>query len=86
VFKSHFGLAIVNGFDPASSNHDVIELDHSLFHGATPGESGNAALQLITDHSIQLGHDLLVFTNDRDVIDLKGINIHNLTSHDFIIT
>ena len=35
VFKSHFGLEIVNGFDPASSSRDVIELDHSLFKGAT---------------------------------------------------
>jgi Cadherin domain len=85
VFKPHFGLAIVNGFDPSSSNHDVIEFDQSLFKGATAGESGNAALKLVADHSFQLGHDLFVFTDAKDVIDLRDTNIHNLTSHDFII-
>jgi hypothetical protein len=83
VFKPHFGLEVVNGFD---FSHDVLELDHSLFKGATTGESGKAALKLIADHSLQLGHDLLIFTDTHDVIDVRGANIHNLTSHDFIIT
>jgi hypothetical protein len=64
----------------------VIELDHSLFKGATAGESGDALLKLIADHSLQLGHDLFIFTDTHDVIDLRATNIHSLTSHDFIIT
>jgi hypothetical protein len=79
-------LEVVTGFDSTSSSHDVIEFDHSLFKGATAGESGNAALALVADHSLQLGHDLFIFTDSRDVIDLRGTNVHNLTSHDFIIT
>ena len=35
VFKPHFGLEVVSGFD---SSHDTIELEHSLFRGATAGE------------------------------------------------
>jgi hypothetical protein len=86
VFKPHFGLEIVSGFDATSSVHDVLELDHSLFKGATAGESGNASLALIADHSLQLGHDLFIFTDSHDVIDLRNTNIHNLSSHDFLIT
>ena len=34
VFKPHFGLAVIKNFDAASSTHDVLELDHTLFRNA----------------------------------------------------
>ena len=86
VFTPHFGLAIVDNFDPASSSHDVIELDHSLFHNANVNESAAQVLALVQDHSFQLGHDLIVLTDTHDLIDLKGVQLHKLAAGDILLT
>jgi hypothetical protein len=86
VFPANFGLGVVNGFDPGSARHDVIDLDHALLNGSTPGESGAAALAAVLDHSLQLGRDLYIIGDTHDIIELTNTNAHNLTSHDFFIT
>ena len=86
VFKTHFGLEVVNNFDPTSANHDVIQFDHSLFHNADVNASPGAILNLIQDHSYQLGRDLFIVTDTHDVIDLRNTSLHSLTAHDFILT
>ena len=86
VFKPHFGLAVVNNFDPTSPNHDVIQFDHTLFHGADVNASPAAILNLIEDHSYQLGRDVVIVTDTHDVIDLRNTSLHSLTAHDFTLT
>jgi hypothetical protein len=86
VFKPHFGLAVVNNFDPTSPNHDVIQFDHTLFHNADVNASPAAILNLIDDHSYQLGRDVVIVTDTHDVIDLRNTSLHSLTGHDFIMT
>jgi hypothetical protein len=86
VFTPHFGLAIVDNFDPTSSNHDVLELDHSLFHHANANESPAQVLALIADHSFQLGHDLLIVTDTFNLIDLRNVHLHQLAPGDVLLT
>jgi hypothetical protein len=86
VFAPHFGLAIIDNFDPTSSNHDVLELDHSLFQHANVNESAAQILALVQDHSFQFGHDLIVLTDTHDLIDLKDVQLHKLAAGDILLT
>jgi hypothetical protein len=86
VFKPHFGLTVVDNFDPTSPNHDVIQFDHALLHNADINASPAATLNLVENHSFQLGHDIVIVTDTHDVIDLRNTNLHSLTAHDFILT
>ena len=83
VFGPHFGLAVVSNFDATSSNHDVLELNHNLFRNASVGESPADVFALVDNHAYQLGHDVIIITDTRDVIDLRNNNLHSLTVHDF---
>jgi len=85
VFTPHFGLSVVNNFDPTSSNHDVLELDHSLFRQASVNESPAQVLDLITDHSFQFGRDLIIVTDTHDLIDLRNVQQHNLSASDILL-
>jgi hypothetical protein len=60
VFKPYFSLEIVKGFQAKGSNHDVIELDRSLFHGADPNASAAAMFDLVKSHSFQIGRDVVI--------------------------
>jgi Putative Ig domain/Bacterial cadherin-like domain/RTX calcium-binding nonapeptide repeat (4 copies) len=86
VFKPHFGLAVVNNFDAGSTAHDVLELNHALFRNADVNASPSAILNLVEDHSYQLGRDVVIVTDTHDVIDLRNTSLHSLTAHDFILT
>ena len=85
VFTPHFGLAIVNNFDPTSSNHDVLELDHSLFQHANVNESAAQVLALVENHSFQFGHDLIILTDTHDLIDLRNVQQHQLSPGDILL-
>ncbi|WLA39706.1 putative Ig domain-containing protein [Bradyrhizobium elkanii] len=85
VFKSGFGLAIVSNFDATSSNHDMLELDHALFRQADIHASPGSSFDVIQHHSFQLGSDVIILTDTRDVIDLRSTNLHSLTAMDFIL-
>jgi hypothetical protein len=85
VFTPHFGVAIVNNFDPTSSNHDVLELDHSLFNHANVNESPTQVLDLVQNHSFQLGHDLIIVTDTHDLIDLRNVQQHSLAAGDILL-
>ena len=86
VFKSHFGLEIVNHFDATSPQHDVLELDHALFRHSGAGASPSATFDIVLNHSFQLGPDVVIVTDTLDVIDLHNTNLHSLTAHDFLLT
>jgi hypothetical protein len=86
VFKPHFGLAVVNNFDATSPVHDVLELDHALFHNAAANAPPAAILNLVEAHSYQLGRDVIIVTDTHDIIDLRNTSLHSLTAHDFILT
>jgi hypothetical protein len=86
VFKPGFGVEIVSGFDAKSSSHDVLELDHTPFHGANVNESASALLSMIDHDSFQLGHDVIILTDTHDIIDLRNTNLHSLTAKDFLLT
>ncbi|MCG2645267.1 MULTISPECIES: putative Ig domain-containing protein [Bradyrhizobium] len=86
VFKPGFGLDIVNNFDATSSNHDVLELDHSLFHQADPHASTAATFDLILHHSFQVGPDVAIVTDTLNIIDLRNTTLHSLSAKDFILT
>ena len=85
VFKPHFGLASLTGFDATSASHDVLELDHALFRNADPNASPQAILNLIEAHSFQFGPDVVIVTDTHDIIDLRNTNLHNLTAADFLL-
>jgi murein DD-endopeptidase MepM/ murein hydrolase activator NlpD len=85
VFKPDFKLAIVSNFDAASANHDVLELDHTLFRQADVHSSPAAIFDLIENHSFQFGRDVLIVTDAHDVIDLKNTSLHSLTAQDFLL-
>jgi hypothetical protein len=86
VFKPHFGLAVVNNFDATSPVHDVLELNHALFHNADANAPPAAILNLVEAHSYQLGRDVIIVTDTHDIIDLRNTSLHSLTAHDFILT
>jgi len=80
VFKPDFGLEIVSKFDATSPQHDVLELDHALFHNTDRSAS---AFDLVKSHSFQFGPDVVIITDTHDIIDLRNTNLHNLTANDF---
>ncbi|GEP61038.1 putative Ig domain-containing protein [Reyranella soli] len=85
VFTSHFGLEIVKGFDATGPNQDVLELDHSLFHGADPNASASSMFELVKDHSFQLGRDVVIVTDTHEVIDLQNVRLSQLSADCFHI-
>lgn len=85
AFKPGFGLAIVSNFDATSSNHDMLELDHTLFRQADPHAAPAASFDLIQHHSFQLGSDVIILTDTHDIIDLRNTSLHSLTAQDFLL-
>jgi putative Ig domain-containing protein/glycoside hydrolase-like protein/cadherin domain-containing protein/HYR domain-containing protein len=85
VFKPGFGLAVVSNFDANYTNHDVLELDHELFHHAKVGSASGDAFDLIKHHSFQLGHDTIIVTDTHEIIDLHNTQLHSLSAKDFLL-
>jgi hypothetical protein len=83
VFKSGFGLAVVTNFDATSSNHDVLELDHSLFRHAHADMSQAEVFQLVENHGFQIGPDVVIVTDNFNVIDLRNTSLQKLSANDF---
>lgn len=81
VFKPGFGLAVVKNFDATSSSHDVIELDHALFRGTDPHASPVATLDLIQHHSYQLGPDVIIVTDTRELSTGKAVDVEVEEGH-----
>ncbi len=70
---------VVNGAytDP----HGILALAHSMFTGATAGETGSALTDLIGTHSAQIGADTLILTDTSNVLDLQNVNRTALLAH-----
>jgi hypothetical protein len=63
----------------------VLELDHALFRNGDPNASPQQVFNLIQAHSFQLGPDVVIVTDTHDIIDLRNVNLHNLTAGDFLL-
>ncbi|MEY9470845.1 hypothetical protein ABH992_003244 [Bradyrhizobium yuanmingense] len=63
----------------------MLELDHALFRQADIHASPGSNFDVIQHHSFQLGSDVIILTDTRDVIDLRSTNLHSLTAMDFIL-
>ncbi len=72
VFKPDFGTNVVNNFVPGT---DTLQFSHSIFVDATTALS----------NAHQVGSDVAVTYDSRDVVTLHNIQLANLHASDFHI-
>lgn len=86
VFTGSQPLTMMSGFQTTDrggtspSMHSVLSLAHTLFNGVSAGASGQAVTSMIASHSLQLGHDTIILTDRRNIIDLVNVNRQALLS------
>ena len=61
--------------------HGVLAIDHTLFSGATAGQSGSSTTSLLTSHSAQIGNDTLILSDNNTVLDLQNVNRTAFLNH-----
>ena len=78
VFHAGFGSDFLLGFSAGShcgdGKSDVLQLDHSLFTGATQGETGSALVALLQAHSTQGCFGAEINTDTGDHLLLVGVS------------
>lgn len=80
VFHAGFGTDYLFGFQARSTNgcfaspHDVLQLDHSMFTGATQGETGSALIALLQGDAHQTFAGTEINTNTGDHLLLLGVS------------
>jgi Ca2+-binding RTX toxin-like protein len=82
VFDKHLDLEIVSNFDAAQ---DVLEFDHRMFRHLDAKASSSELLDVVKDHSFQIGCDLAILTDSRDLIYLRDTSIQELTSGNLVL-
>lgn len=87
VFHAGFNTDALFGFQAQSaggcrsSPHDVLQFDHSLFAGATPGESGSALIALLQANTQQAFGGALINTATNDHLYLVGVSKQSLLAN-----
>jgi len=73
--KAAFGKDTITDFVTTGANHDVLQIDHSIF-------ATNAAALA---HATQVGSNVVIGYDAADTITLVGVNLHQLSANDFHI-
>ena len=81
VFEPNLPLDLVEGCRATDSRHrgndyphDVLAFDHTLFHGATAGESSAQFAAIIATHSCGFRDSTLIYTDTGGDVALAGVN------------
>ena len=73
VFGPNFGKDIVTDFVANGTNHDIIQIDHSIF----------ANYAALLGHAAQVGQDVVIPADALNVITLKNVAKASLNAADF---